>query len=279
MDQSQLESLLSGLSLGGVRYFERTGSTNDQAACWADAGAPDLALVVAGEQTSGRGRAGRAWYSPAGASLSFSLVLHPRLRGSSFLPRYTGLGALAVCEALSQEYRLTAQIKWPNDVLVERRKVCGVLAEARWNGSELESVILGIGINLSPAVVSVAALQMRALAFPAACLEDILGQPVEAGKLLRAVLSCLLGWLPRLERPEFLQAWESRLAFQGEWVQLFPAESTPKGGFPPGPEKLPPPLEEGKVVGLAPDGSLCLLTHSGETTSVYFGEVRLRPTD
>jgi BirA family transcriptional regulator, biotin operon repressor / biotin---[acetyl-CoA-carboxylase] ligase len=277
MDQNHLESLSARLNLGGVRYYERTTSSNDQAAAWVEQGAPDLALVVAGEQTAGRGRAGRVWHSPAGASLSFSMVLLPRQQDPRILPRYTALGALAVTDALRQLYQLSAHIKWPNDVLVDRRKVCGVLAEARWQGSVLEAVILGIGINLGPAAVSQASLPPDRLLFPVSCLEDQLGRPVDPLDVLESVLISLKAWLPRLPMPDFLHAWDSRLAFRGEWVQVSPGESRGKDGLPRSLEKMPPDLQEGKVVGLAPDGSLRLLTRTGETVSVGIGEVRLRP--
>ena len=77
MDLTSLEVALADLPLGEIRFYDQVGSTNDVAAHWGEAGAPDRSLVVADEQTSGRGRAGRVWYTPPGAALAFSLILKP----------------------------------------------------------------------------------------------------------------------------------------------------------------------------------------------------------
>ena len=131
-----LQESLSDLPLGEIRYYEQIGSTNTIAKQWAHAGAPDLSLVVADEQTAGRGRLDRIWVTHPGAALAFSLVMQlqsqstpPAPRQEKVLPFLTALGAVAVSAALRQEFGLTTEIKWPNDVLLNRRKVSGVLAE------------------------------------------------------------------------------------------------------------------------------------------------------
>jgi BirA family transcriptional regulator, biotin operon repressor / biotin---[acetyl-CoA-carboxylase] ligase len=124
--------------LGRPRLHLRvTGSTNDRAAALAAAGAPHGTLVTAGEQRSGRGRQGRVWVAPPGRALLASLVL----RGSNFalLPLAAGL-------AVAQVAGDAAQIKWPNDVLVDGRKVAGVLAEGRPHEGW---AVLGIGVNVA----------------------------------------------------------------------------------------------------------------------------------
>lgn len=261
MDQLTLQKLLSDLPLGAVRYFHTIGSTNDLAIRWAEAGAPHLALVAADEQTAGRGRAGRRWFTPAGSALAFTLVLRPGTGElATYLPRLTALGALAVCDTLNAALPpvTPAQIKWPNDVVVNRRKLAGVLAEAHWRGEQLTALILGIGINVAQASVPPPEL----LDFPATCVEDALEQAVDRWELLHAVLKKLLEWHQRLEEPEFIRAWERRLAFRGEWIQLMVENQ--------------PPLE-GRLLGLEADGSLRLRLRSGETAAFQFGEVQLRP--
>jgi len=279
MDQASLEKLLSGLPLGGMRYFNTIGSTNDLAARWAAAGAPDHSLVVADEQTAGRGRMQRRWLTPPGAALAFSLVLSPAslvLSSSSLvlspsglevdfpelMPRLAALGALAVCDTLNAALppMLPAQIKWPNDVLATRRKLAGVLAEAHWHGDQLQAVILGIGINVAPDSVPPA----EALDFPATCLEVVLESSVDRWELLRAVLVKLLEWRQRLDSADLVKAWERRLAFRGEWVRLLQEGASPL---------------EGQVLGLNPDGALRLRLRSGEVAAFSAGEIRLRPTD
>ncbi len=261
MDQYTLQKLLADLPLGAVRYFHTIGSTNDLAVRWAEAGAPHLSLVVADEQTAGRGRQGRRWLTPAGSALAFTLILRAdKEPHGAHLPRLTALGALAVCDTLNAALSpvTPALIKWPNDVVVNRCKLAGVLAEAHWRGDELVALILGIGINVARDSVPPPEL----VDFPATCVEEALNRTVDRWELLRAALKKLLEWHERLETADFIAAWERRLAFRGEWIYLVVENQ--------------PPLE-GRLLGLAEDGALRLLLRSGETASFQFGEVRLRP--
>jgi BirA family biotin operon repressor/biotin-[acetyl-CoA-carboxylase] ligase len=277
MNQTQLDTTLADLSLGGVRYFDCVGSTNDEAAQWAAQGAPDLALVVADEQTTGRGRAGRHWYTPRGTGLAFSIVVYLTLKDSGSVSRMTALGALAVCDTLKNRYHLPAKIKWPNDILLDEKKVAGVLVEAQWTGDRLSSLILGIGINVAPASVKAALAYEPVLRFPSTCVENALGRSVDFLELLYAVLAGILRWRPRLGAPDFLRAWEANLAYRDEWVQVIPSGNT--GELAPLDGKAPSPMQEGQVVGLSNDGSLKLRTRTGEILNLQFGEVRLRPVN
>ena len=112
---------------------------------------------------------------------------------------------------------------------------------------------------------------------PASCLETAAGRHVDRLELLKHVVAELIYWRPRLGSNEFLQAWEANLAFRGEPVQVSIGESAGKDGLPRSLEGRPPSIEEGLILGLAPDGSLRLRKANGETVNVHFGEVRLRP--
>ena len=137
MDLGTLQSCLSGLPLGQIAYFDVLDSTNEYALNWANGGEEHLSLVVADEQTAGRGRSGRTWFTPPGAALAFSLVLKPELLGAGLITRLTGLGALAVCQVLRDVYGLGSKIKWPNDVLGDGRKLAGVLVDDRTDPGEI----------------------------------------------------------------------------------------------------------------------------------------------
>jgi BirA family biotin operon repressor/biotin-[acetyl-CoA-carboxylase] ligase len=277
MDQHTLESRLADLNLPAIRYFDCTDSTNDEASRWITEGALDRSLVVADEQTAGRGRGARRWTTLPDSGLAFSLVLFPTHFGPFIVPRRTAIGALAVRDALQNIYGLTAQIKWPNDILLNRKKVAGILAENYWTGDDLKAVILGYGINVTCESIDSAALSGQRLNFPATCVEEALGRPVDRIELLHAVLVEFFAWRPHLSSPEFLRQWEASLAFRGEWVQITSGDSLGKDSFPAALEGAPRPIEEGKLLGLAPDGALRLLTRRGETVTAQFGEVRLRP--
>ncbi len=184
----------------------------------------------------------------------------------SHLPRLTALGALAVCETLNQVLppMLPAQIKWPNDVIATRRKLAGVLVELSWSGDQLNSAVLGIGVNVTPQAVP----PENELDFPATCVEEVVGQTVDRWSLLHALLSNLLVWRERLPSEAFIQAWQGRLAFRGEWVRVI-ADMGAAGET----------TQEGQVSGINPDGSLRLRLRTGEVLRVGFGEIRLRQID
>lgn len=275
MDEKKLERALAGLPLGPIRYFDQIGSTNDEAARWAANEAPDLSLVVADEQTAGRGRMQRRWFTPAGSALAFSLILRP---GPSLIPEYTSLLHLAAAAGLAvrdgilitgrslagSPLSAAVEIKWPNDVLINRRKTAGVLAEAHWQGDRLLAIVLGIGINVSPASVPPAG----DLVYPATCVETALGIEVDRTALLRSVLESFIQWRLHLGKPSLLQAWEERLAFRGENVKVLDGvrpESTV--------------LHEGTLLGLGPDGSLLLKDAFGKILTLNTGEIRLRPAE
>lgn len=280
MDQRSLEDLLADLPLGSVRYFGQVGSTNDVAIRWASAGAADLSLVVADEQIAGRGRLNQRWFTPPGAGLAFSLVLRPENlpieitndaapeKQHTVITRLTALGALAVCETLNQALppMLPAQIKWPNDVIATRRKLAGVLVETQWYGSQLESAIVGIGVNVTPQAVP----PQDVLSFPATCVEDVIGSTIDRWALLAELLANFLHWKQRLTAEEFMHAWLGRLAFRGEWVIVLTDTEAAE-------ETLP--VREGQVTRLDPDGSLRLRLRSGEIVSIRVGEIRLRPAE
>jgi len=279
MDQQTLQSRLSDLNLPAIRYYPTTGSTNDVASHWITEGAVDRSLVVANEQTAGRGRGEHRWQTTNNSGLAFSLILFPIHLGQFVVPRRTAIGALAIKDALQKTYDLPAQIKWPNDVLLNRKKVGGILAENYWEGDDLIAVILGFGINVALDSINSASLPTEGFNFPATCVEAELGHTVDRIELLHSVLKAFFDWRPRLPSPEFLREWESSLAFRGEWVLISQGDSYGKDGLPISLEHSPTPINEGKVLGLAPDGALKLLTRSGEVVTAHSGEVRLRPKD
>ena len=217
MNQKELENQLGDLQLGGITYFDTTDSTNDRAVDLIQMRVPDRHLVIANEQVKGRGRAGRSWLTPSDSALAFSIISYPK---NPFfqekISRLTGLGALAVCESLRKTFQLHAQIKWPNDVLLDGKKVSGVLAEGHWLGEDLIAVIVGIGINVAPESVP----NNEHIDFPATSISDSLGKPADRMTILKDVLSRFLFWEEKISEPEFITAWQDYLAYIGERVQI-----------------------------------------------------------
>lgn len=257
MNQNTLKKTLTKLPLGDVHYFDSIGSTNTEALAWATSGAKDLSLVIADEQTAGRGRLDRKWYTPRGTALAFSLILRPTAEERPHLTRIIGLAALAVADSL-RTHGLVAQIKWPNDVLLNGHKVAGILVESVWSGEEVDYLVIGIGMNVFKGAVPPAEL----LQFPATSLEEALGTAIEREKLLHDILAGIIALRPHLGTDSLIASWEKALAFRGEQVQIQEGDGAPVTG---------------KLIGLESDASLRLSNVDGKSVTIRFGDVRLRP--
>jgi BirA family biotin operon repressor/biotin-[acetyl-CoA-carboxylase] ligase len=221
------------------RYLGRVGSTQDILRAWAEAGAPEGALVLAEVQERGRGRRGRPWESRPGESLTFSLLLRPALPLSalSLLPLLSGL---ALLEAVG-----LGGLKWPNDLLApDGRKLAGVLLEAKAEGEEVAYALLGVGVNVAWAPEGAAFLQEFG--------------PYSRREVLLAFLRRLEALLPLLEDPEALLARYRQASYTlGRRVRV----ETPKG------------VVEGVAQEVLPDGSLLV-----GGVRVGAGEVALLPS-
>jgi BirA family biotin operon repressor/biotin-[acetyl-CoA-carboxylase] ligase len=162
--------------------FDSIDSTNLEAVRQARVGAVEGLCIVAREQTMGRGRLDRSWQSPRDAGLYFSMVLRPQLEMNAW-PLLTLMAALAVCDALMRACGLPADIKWPNDLCFNDRKLCGILAEAV-DTDFGQAAIVGIGINLKadslPATVSDLATSVEAATGRQPDSEHLLGELIKA---------------------------------------------------------------------------------------------------
>ena len=189
--------------IGRPRVHHRvTDSTNERARELAAAGAPHGTLVTADEQTAGRGRHGREWLSLTGHALLASLVVRGLGKGDELLPLVAGV---AVCEACEEVAGVSCRIKWPNDVWIDGRKVCGILVEGR---PQEGWAVLGIGVNVStPGFAGELAETATSLALAA-----------PPGPSRAAVLDALVASLGRLlaaPAAEVLDAWRERDALRG----------------------------------------------------------------
>ena len=261
MDVNTWKKRLEGLAIGELFIYQELGSTNQVADDLAFQGAPPFSLVVADSQTTGKGRYGRSWVTQPGKALAFSLILDPEpsLIENNQLEKISGLGALAVAETLSETLALDAEIKWPNDVLVNGKKVAGVLVDINWSGTDLKAVVLGIGINVSEGSVPDSPLN-----YPASSLEELAGKKISRLDLLFEVIQSLLKWYPRITTQTFLTAWEGYLAFKNQQVRLVSAEGT---------------VDQGRLMGISDVGSLIIQSDSGEERHYRTGEIHLRLVD
>lgn len=220
-------------------FFERVDSTQDEAR----RAPPGVtrAIYVADEQTAGRGRHGRTWLAAPGTALLVSILFE----ASDTTPwRYTSLVSLALAEAIEQVVpSAAARIKWPNDVVLDGRKVAGILAESSFNGERVR-VIVGVGVNVTAAPPDVPA---------ATCLG-----PVDRGALLRAFVGRLATWLDR--PPEASRAaWEARLWGRGQRLRLLDLDAD----------------QSVVVLGVEPNGALRVRLADGTERASLTGELLL----
>jgi BirA family biotin operon repressor/biotin-[acetyl-CoA-carboxylase] ligase len=260
LNQAALAARLHTRWLGRAFEWHATcGSTNDLAAERARAGAPAGLVIVADAQTTGRGRLGRSWHSPADENLYLSMLLRPA-RPPSEIPPLTLLAGAGVARAL-QAFGLEAWLKWPNDVELldetgKRRKVCGVLTEMASAGASALYVVVGIGINANtvdfPAEIAERATSLR----------RALGRPVDRVELLAALLEAFEPLCEAFDRrgpAAAVEAFEAHAAFPA------PCRVTAPG--------RPAERLKGIALGVDPDGALRLRDETGQIHRVISGEL------
>jgi BirA family transcriptional regulator, biotin operon repressor / biotin---[acetyl-CoA-carboxylase] ligase len=260
MDESSLKRLLIPNPVSEIRIFETIGSTNDYALEWADSGALDFSVVIADHQTKGRGRLNRKWVTNPGSSLAFSVILKPTEVENERLALFAPLAGLAIRETFESHLNLRAQIKWPNDVLINRKKCTGILVEAAWTGSDMSGVIIGIGINISNDSIPTPSNQL----FNATSLENETHSKIDRFSVLAAVLRTIKAWRREFGTEYFFNEWKKHLAFMGEKVRIEQSEK---------------PSIIGVVQGIDDNGRLVLSLEDNEVMCFEVGDVHLRPTD
>jgi BirA family biotin operon repressor/biotin-[acetyl-CoA-carboxylase] ligase len=241
-----------------IVFLRETNSTNDLAKDLAGYGAAEGTVVVAETQKAGRGRLGREWLSPRGG-LWFSVVLRPELRAAEMV-KLVFVAGLAVADVLRELYRLRVETKWPNDVLVNGLKVCGILAEMKTVGEKINYVVVGVGVNTNFDVKKVFPEQLRVRT---SSLENELGRKVKSEELLRALLEKLEELYELFLAEGFgpiLKKWKNYASFLGCQVELSSAGE--------------------KCVGVAldvdSDSSLVMQLEHGALKHVFAGDVFLR---
>jgi len=252
--EADLESLLIGRSVIAHREID---STNLHARHLAEEGALEGTVVIADRQSAGRGRLGRRWESPAGVNLYCSIIIRPNLP-IQYAPQLTFLSAVAVAETLNKICHLHAQVKWPNDILVDGAKIAGLLNEMNAETEQLHFVVLGIGINLN----MVKEQFPKNLNYRATSVLLETGQTVDRLLFLRTFLQCL-----DRHYNNFLQ--QGFGPIRGQWERLNNLMNQ-QVTVDQGTRKI-----IGTVVGLDSDGALRLQQASGTIERIVAGDVRL----
>ena len=238
-----------------IEYLDRVTSTNDVARERARAGAAPFSVVFSGEQTSGRGRQGHGWISPPG-NLYLSVLLRPggRVPQAGLVPLAAGV---AIADAL-ETFGVRARLKWPNDLVVRDKKIAGLLAEAASGGEGIETVVLGIGINLAldPADV------------PVSLRDAVTSVDLEIGRTVSTVEAAA-------ETLARVAVWYHALAREGAATVLaaWRARSVPWWGRPVE-VRTGPNLVRGVARGVDERGALLLDLEDGGRATLLSGEAR-----
>jgi BirA family biotin operon repressor/biotin-[acetyl-CoA-carboxylase] ligase len=266
MDQEKIVSNFRGLDIGRILYLETTTSTNEIASHWVSEGVPNYSLIIANEQTRGRGRAGRIWHTYPGTALAFSLVIYAS-KNTHFVSRYPGLGALAVWDAFKSLGLNEIHIKWPNDILIGNEKVCGILSEANWQENQLHAIILGIGINITKNSIP----PTDQLNFPATYLEAHIAPPINHIALLRQIILSIRNWENSIDTDEFIHAWNQRLAYRGKGIKVFVDDPTAQDRNHPKNELT------GILKGINQNGEILIQHIDGKTECYSANEIQFSP--
>lgn len=234
--------------------FETIDSTNNcaraLAGCWAEEGT----LVLAEQQTEGRGRLGRTWQASPNENLTFSLILRPELPAEALnlLPLYA---AVAVAEAVEKVTGIAVECKWPNDLLVQNKKAAGILLEGSLKEDAVEYVVIGIGLNVNQMIFP------SEIAGRATSLRLSSGREIDRAGLLRAILRSLEAHYLTIMKHGFhviLPLWLSRTRMINKNITVSQDGTTLSG----------------IVTGLSPEGALILKTNGTEKT-LYAGDVSI----
>jgi BirA family biotin operon repressor/biotin-[acetyl-CoA-carboxylase] ligase len=181
-----------------IHYFPEIGSTMDVARELARRGARAGTIVVAESQTGGRGRLSRQWLSPQGG-IYFTLILRPKI-APAYAPRINLLAAIAVAATIRKLFGLEAELKWPNDVLIAGKKVCGILAEMDAELDVVNFVNVGIGINANNSATR--------FEKTATSLKEVLGREISRKGFLGALITEIERWQPLLMKADLLKEWK-----------------------------------------------------------------------
>ena len=258
-NQTELREGIDTKKLGHpVFFYETTDSTNLSLRRLAQEGKPEGTLAVAQMQTAGRGRMGRHWIAPAGTGIWMSLLLRPETMPKD-APVITLLAGLAVCRAIRKLLGLMVQIKWPNDILLNEKKLCGILTEMDAEMDCIRCIVLGIGINVNimkfPEDIVQSATSLKK---EAGCEEDILRIPLINAVLMEfEEIYCQFqkdyDFTPFL--PEYIQLCHTI----GKQVQVLSKKTFC-----------------GYAANVTPNGELVVRKEDGEEVLVYSGEVSVR---
>ncbi|MFO7570300.1 MAG: biotin--[acetyl-CoA-carboxylase] ligase [Smithellaceae bacterium] len=258
LNQDILKESLAGKTIGDpLYYYEAIDSTNDEAFRLGMKGSPEGTALIAESQSAGKGRMQRVWHSPPGANVYTSVILRPSFE-TARAPQISIAAGVAVAETLDTYCPGGVRLKWPNDVLIGGKKVCGILAQMKMSGGNIDFVVVGIGINVN----------LRCDQFPddiqglATSLAIGAGHEISRPALINSLYENLAKWYKTLSDNGFetvRKAWLHLTPMMGQTVQVMFRDEALCG----------------RAVGLDEDGSLILATDDHKEIRVSAGDATI----
>ncbi len=237
-----------------IHYYDVIESTNTEAKRMAQAGAPECTVLIADTQTGGRGRLGRSFHSPAGSGIYMSIILRPNMPPDQLM-HLTCAVAVALCDAVEQALGFRPGIKWINDLVVDAKKLAGILTELSVNPQTrlVEWAIVGIGLNCNQTSFP---LELEEIACSAAMK---VGHPIDRSALAAAIIQAICTMNLRDSHTTMTRYRENCLTL-GKEITFIRGDQQ----------------RDGRAIGINQDGSLTVLFPNGETESVNSGEASVR---
>lgn len=238
-----------------IRFYPEVDSTNVTAMDLAQQDAPEGTVVLAEQQLRGRGRGDRSWHSPPGVGIYCSIVLRPELSPAETM-LLTLMTAVAIARAMALETNLSPRIKWPNDILINDKKVVGILSESKVGATGVEHAIIGFGINVNHTRADLP----QELLLAASSLSIELGEPVDRSKLITKILAEVEYLYEGLQQGDvaiILEEWRRFSATLGRHVRI-----TQRGE-----------LTEGIAVDVTEEGALLVRVEQNSLITVHAGDI------
>ncbi len=256
--EAKLTGRLAGKKIGGsVHYFQEIDSTNIMACRLARDGAPEGTIVVADAQGKGKGRLNRVWQSPPGRNLYVSIILRPSIAPPA-APQLTLVAGVAAADLLAVYCPKGVTIKWPNDVLISGKKVCGILTEMHSSARGVDFIVLGVGMNINMNREDFE----PALRDTATSLKIETGETLDRTEVISGLLNLFETWYMVFLRtgfPGVRDAWLRHADILGRQIRVVFREDT----------------QTGVVMGIDDDGTIVMKGADGTTQRVIAGDVYL----
>ncbi len=239
-----------------INYYKVLDSTNLAARHLAEQGCPTYTTVIAEEQLKGRGRRGRSWFSPSNSGLWFSIVLRPEMISPATAAPITLVTAAALASSLKKYYELAIKIKWPNDLLIGRKKFGGILSEIKGEPDRVEYLVIGTGLNIN----------QRSSDFPPDLQDKATSLLVESGRFFKRTELFLSLWRDLCQAydiffREGFAPFHGKLLTFNNFIDQNVSISWPGGSV------------KGLVLDLDQDGALIIKDSQGDLKKINYGEI------